>query len=81
MSGEPLGSYALEVAVPLCWCALGHLARHRGRAWRDDHGRFGMALGDAGVDAILVVRAIGGEGRHRARGAVAWTLGWRCRSG
>ena len=46
--------YALDVAVSLRRCASGRAARHRGRTLRDDDGRFGMALGEAGVNAILV---------------------------
>jgi len=30
-------------------------------AWRDNHGRVRMALGDAGVNAILVIAAVAGE--------------------
>src|SRR4051794_25947367 len=37
---------------------LGRRAGHGGRArWHDD-GRFGVALGDAGVNTVLVVRAV-----------------------
>ena len=53
----PVPGNVLEVAVPLRRCALSRVAGHRGRTRRDDDGRFRMALGDAGVDAILVVRA------------------------
>ncbi len=44
----------LRVAVALGRCGLGRVARHGGRAWRDDDGRFRVALGDAGVNAVLV---------------------------
>jgi hypothetical protein len=47
----------LEMSVPLRGRGLGCLARHSGRARRDDHGRFWMAFGHAGGDAVLVVRA------------------------
>jgi len=47
----------LQVAVPLCWCGLGRVARHRGRARRDDDSRFRVALSDAVVNTILVIRA------------------------
>ena len=57
----PMPGYALEVAVLLGRCVLGRIAQHRGRAWRHDDGRFRMALGNAGVDTVLVVRAVAGE--------------------
>ncbi len=53
----PVPGNALEVAIPLRRCASGRAAQHRGRTSRDDHGRFRMALGHTGVDAILVVGA------------------------
>ena len=54
------------MAVALCGGRLGRLARHgRGARW-DDDGRLGMALADAGVDAVLVVRAVAGERGDRA---------------
>jgi hypothetical protein len=55
----------LEVAVPLRRCALGRVAWRGVRAWRDGNGRVRMALGNPGVDAILVVRVVAGERRHR----------------
>ncbi len=55
---------ALQVAVPLRGCGLGHVAGHGACARRDDHGRLRMALGDAGVNAIPVVGAVAGERRH-----------------
>ena len=57
----------LEVAVALRRRALRRLARHGGRARRHDNGRLGVALGDAGVNTILVVSAIAREGGHRPR--------------
>lgn len=57
----------LEMSVPLRGRSLGRVARHAGRAGRDDDGRFGVLLGNAGVDAILVAPAIAGERGHRAR--------------
>ena len=51
----------LKMAVPLRGLGLGRVARHRGRARRDDNGRFWMALGHAGVDAVLVVATIAGD--------------------
>src|SRR3954453_17930627 len=56
----------LEVAVPLGWLTLGRPARHRTRAWRHDDGSIGMALADAGVDAVLIVRPVAGERGDRA---------------
>ena len=41
--------------VLLGWRGLSRRTRHRARAWRNDDGRFGVALGEAGVDALLVV--------------------------
>src|SRR5215207_8687201 len=51
----------LEMAVALCRRGLGRLARHRRGARRYDDGGRGMALGDAGVDTVLVVRPVAGE--------------------
>src|SRR5215210_7891034 len=48
----------LKMTVPLRGSCLGHLARHRGCARRHNDRRFGMALADAGVHALLVVRTI-----------------------
>src|SRR3954454_15465492 len=50
--------------VALCRRGRGHLARHGAPARRHDDRRLGMALGDAGVDAGLVVRPITGERGH-----------------
>ena len=50
-------SAMLQVTIPLRGCGLGRAARHGGRMWWDDRGRFRMALGDAGANAVLVVRA------------------------
>ena len=55
------------MAVALRRRALRRLARHGRRAWRHDDGRLGVALGDAGVDAVLVVRAVAREGGHGPR--------------
>src|SRR5215207_1041955 len=55
----------LEMAVALRRRALSRLAQHGGCAGRHDDGRLGVALGDAGVNAVLVVRAITREGGHR----------------
>jgi len=60
----------LKVTVPLRGCDLGRVAGHRCRARRDDNGRLRMALGDAIVDAILIVAAVAGERGHRARDLV-----------
>src|SRR5919205_1124875 len=57
----------LEVAVALRRLALSRLARHGGRARRHDDGRLGMALGDAGVNTLLIVSAIARERGHRPR--------------
>src|SRR5689334_11288343 len=56
----PLGS-ELKMAVPLGGRARGRLARHGGCAWRDDDGGLQMALGDAGVDAVLIIGTVAGE--------------------
>src|SRR4051794_37420381 len=48
----------LKVAVALGGGRLGRRAGHGGRTWWDDDGRLGMALGDAGVDAVLVIRPV-----------------------
>src|SRR3954454_9247242 len=61
----PLGD-ELEVAVALGGGRLGRRAGHGGRTWWDDDGRRGMALADAGVDAVLVVRAVACDGGHCA---------------
>src|SRR3954449_3886253 len=54
------------MAVALCGGRLGRLARHGRGAWWDDDGRLGMALADAGGDAVLVVRAVACDGGHCA---------------
>src|SRR4051812_14636819 len=61
----PVVGDVLEVAVALRRRALHRLARHGGRTRRHDDGRFGVTLGDAGVDAILVVSAITRERGQR----------------
>src|SRR5215207_1801604 len=53
------------MAVALCRLALGHLARHGRRAWRDDDGRLRMALRDTGVNAILVIRTVARDRGYR----------------
>src|SRR5215212_10630155 len=65
-SHAPPLSDELEVAVALGWLTLGRPARHRGRARRHDDGRFGMALADAGVDAVLIIGPVTGERGDRA---------------
>jgi len=54
-----------EVAVALRGRGLGRVARHRGGARRHDDGRFRMAGGDAGGDALLIVGSVAGEGGER----------------
>src|SRR5215218_6589468 len=67
VSGRPLPSHParlgdeLEVAVPLGRRGLGRFARHGRGARGYDNGRLGIALGDAGIDALLVVRTVAGE--------------------
>src|SRR3954471_12152229 len=56
----------LKVAVPLGRRGLGRLAGHCRGARGYDDGRRGMALGDAGVDAVLIVRPVAGERGDRA---------------
>jgi len=57
----------LQVAVALGWRGLGRVARHGGRTQRHDHGRLRMALGNAGVNAVLIVGAVARERGHRTR--------------
>ena len=59
-------SDVLEVAVALRRRAFSRLARHRIRARRHDDSRLGVALGDAGVNTILIVGAVAREGDHRS---------------
>src|SRR4051812_15823849 len=67
VSGRPLpGDPALlgnpfEVAVALGRRSLGGRAGHGGRARGYDDGRLRIALGDAGVDAVLIVRPVAGK--------------------
>jgi len=56
----------LDVAVARCRRGLGRIARHGRHPRRHDHGRRGMALGDAGVNAVLVVGAVARERRQRS---------------
>jgi len=58
---------ALQMAVALRGRGRGRFARHGRRARRHDDRRFGMALGDGGGNAVLVVSAVAGEGGHRSR--------------
>src|SRR3954465_13055171 len=60
----------LEVAVALGGGRLGRRAGHGGRTWGDDDGRLGVARAGAGVDAVLVVRAVACDGGNRTRGLV-----------
>src|SRR5215211_8306323 len=53
------------MAVPLRRCGLRSFTRHRVRAGWYVHGRLGMPCRDLGVDVVLVISAIAGEGRHR----------------
>src|SRR4051812_24976178 len=71
----PLGD-ELEMAVALRRRTLGRLAQHGGRARRHDHLRLGVALGDAGVNTILVVSAIAREGGYRPRHLVEQGTGF-----
>ena len=58
------------MAVPLGRLGLGRRAGHGGRARRHDDGRLGVALGDAGVNAVLVVRAVA---VNEATGPATWS--------
>ena len=49
---------ALQVVVPLRECGLGRLARHGRGTRRHDDRRFGIALGDGGSNALLVLEAV-----------------------
>lgn len=60
----------LQMTVGLRRLSLGCLARHGCRMWRDDDGRFGVALGNPGINAVLVVSAVGGERGYHARDLV-----------
>ncbi len=60
----------LKVAVALRGRGRGRAARHRRGARRHNHRRFWMALGDAVVDAVLVVSAVGNERGHRSRNLI-----------
>src|SRR5215207_6086081 len=61
VAGRPLPAHAtvlgdvLEVAVALRRFAFSRLARHDSRTRRHDDLRLRMALGDAGVNTILIV--------------------------
>src|SRR5271165_690155 len=51
----------LQMPVSLRGRSLGRLARHCTRTRWHNHSRIGMAFGDLAIDAILVVRTVGGE--------------------
>jgi hypothetical protein len=55
-------SDALQMTVPLCRCSLRCFAWHCARTWWYDHGCLGMPCRDLGVNIVLVVRAITGDG-------------------
>src|SRR4051794_39982794 len=55
--------------------ALGRLTGQGGRAGRHDNGRLGVALGDAGVNPVLIVRAIARERGHRPRHLIEQGIG------
>ena len=60
----------LQMSFPLRGRSLCRVARHGGRARRDDDGRFRVPLGYASIDAGLVALAIVGGRGHRARDLV-----------
>ena len=60
----PVLGNTLKVTLPLRGCSFGRAVGHGGRAWRDDKGRFRTVLCNIGGDAVLVLRAVGGERRH-----------------
>ena len=51
----------LQVTIALCRCGLGFVAEHSGGSWWDDRGSVGMTGEDITVDAVLIIRAVGGE--------------------
>ena len=63
----PLVPDQLDMPVALAGRGTRGRARHRGRAWRDDHGhgRVGLVLGDGAVDGLAVVCPVRD---HRAKG-------------
>ena len=61
---SPFGN-DLQVTIALCRRRLGHVAEHGGRSWWDDHGSIGMTGEDIAVDAILIIRSVGGKRRDR----------------
>lgn len=73
----PVLGDALQVAIPLRRCGLDHLARHGGRALRDDDGLVRLALDDAVVNAILAIGAVAGKSRHWACDLVEQGTGLR----
>src|SRR3954470_16768993 len=54
----PLSAMSWQKAVALGGGRLGRRAGHGGRTWWDDDGRLGMALADAGGDAVLIIRPV-----------------------
>jgi hypothetical protein len=56
---------APEVQIALCRRDRSHIAEDRQAARRHNRRRFGVTLSDRGVDAILIVGAIGAERRKR----------------
>ena len=73
VTGRPLpGSSSVFVddlkgAVALRGHGFGRVAQHRRGVRRHDDRRFWMALGNTGIDAVLVVSAVGDERGYRAR--------------
>jgi hypothetical protein len=49
-----------QMAVALCGCCLGRVARHCRGTRRHDDGPRGMTLGDSCGNALLVIRAVAG---------------------
>src|SRR5829696_2291922 len=63
-SHAPVLSDTLEMAVARRRRGLGIRRWHRTRTRRHDDGRLGVARGDAGVNAFLVVRTVARDRRH-----------------
>src|SRR3954454_14948052 len=57
----PFSAISSRLAVALGRRSLGGRAGHGGRARGYDDGRLRIALGDAGVDAVLIVRPVAGK--------------------
>src|SRR5215218_48536 len=69
-SQAPVLGDALEMAVALRRRGLGIRRWHRTRTrWHDD-GRRGVALGNAGVNTVLVIRTVARDRRHGPRDLV-----------